>query len=103
LTTARRVNTGLYRFVRLGNGPITGLKIRCPKGRAGFDSALGTTANLQFLVLASNAQDLKVSLANECENLSAHIRQLVRRCHAFTRSLPNTPIETLDLIGENDT
>ena len=35
LTTARRVNTGLSRFVRLGNGLITGLKIRCPKRAAG--------------------------------------------------------------------
>ena len=55
------------------------------------------------LVSARTAQDLKVSLANECENLCAHICQLVRRCHALTRSLPNAPIETLYLIGENDT
>jgi hypothetical protein len=31
LTTARRVNTGLYRFVRSGSTAITGLKIRCVK------------------------------------------------------------------------
>ena len=43
MTTARRVNTGFYLLVRLGNGPITGLKIRCPKGRAGSTPALGTT------------------------------------------------------------
>jgi len=30
LTTARRVNTGLYHFVRLGNGVNTGLKILGP-------------------------------------------------------------------------
>jgi hypothetical protein len=30
LTTARRVNAGLYRLVRLGNGASNGLKIRCP-------------------------------------------------------------------------
>jgi len=35
--------------------------------------------------------------------LARTIRQFVRRCHSLTRSLPNTPIETLDLIGENDT
>jgi hypothetical protein len=35
LTTARRVKTGLYRFVRLGWATFAGLKIRCPKGRAG--------------------------------------------------------------------
>src|SRR5829696_7424553 len=29
----------------LGNGPITGLKTRCPKGRAGSTPALGTTLN----------------------------------------------------------
>ena len=46
LTTARRVNTGLSRFVRLGNGLITGLKIRCPKGRAGSTPALGTRPKL---------------------------------------------------------
>jgi hypothetical protein len=101
--TARRVNTGLYRFVRLGNGPITGLKIRCPKGRAGFDSRPRHHSQSPILSLASNAQDLKVSLTNECENLSAHIRQIVRRCYAFTRGLPNTSIETLYLIGEDDT
>ena len=46
LTTARRVDTGSYRFVRLGSNAITGLKIRCPKGRAGSTPALGTTLNL---------------------------------------------------------
>jgi hypothetical protein len=33
----------LYRSVRSGNGPITRLKIRCPKGRAGSTPALRTT------------------------------------------------------------
>ena len=42
LTTAKRENTGSYRFVGLGKGAITGLKIRCPKGRAGSTPALGT-------------------------------------------------------------
>src|ERR1051326_2046825 len=44
-----------------------------------------------------------VNLSNKCENLSAHIRQLVGRGYALTRSLPNTPIETLYLVGEHDT
>jgi len=43
LMTARRVNTGLYRFVRLGWATFTGLRIRCPKGRGGSTPALGTT------------------------------------------------------------
>ena len=44
-------NTGSYRFVRLGNGPITGLKIRCPKGRAGSTPALGTNDFISSLEL----------------------------------------------------
>ena len=43
MTTARPVNTGSYRFVRLGDADFKGLKIRCPKGRAGSTPALGTT------------------------------------------------------------
>jgi hypothetical protein len=31
LTTARRVNIGSYRFVRLGDTDFNGLKIRCPR------------------------------------------------------------------------
>ena len=42
LTTATRVNTGSYRFVRLSNAGFSGLKIRCPQGRAGSTPALGT-------------------------------------------------------------
>ena len=41
--SAKRVNTGLYRLVRLVSTANTGLKIRCPKGRAGSTPALGTT------------------------------------------------------------
>ena len=37
LTTARRLNTGSYTLVRLSKSAVTGLKIRCPKGRAGSD------------------------------------------------------------------
>ena len=51
LTTARRVNTGSYRFVRPGDAPCNVLKIRCPKGRAGSTPALG--ANLDYLLLNS--------------------------------------------------
>ena len=48
LTTAKRVNTGSYRFVRLRKGRFMGLKIRCPKGRAGATPALGTTRGASF-------------------------------------------------------
>ena len=41
-----RVNTGLYRFVRLGMARSQDLKSRCPKGRAGSTPALGTILNL---------------------------------------------------------
>jgi hypothetical protein len=46
LPTARPVNTGSYRFVRLGDADSNGLKIRCPKGRAGSTPALGTITDL---------------------------------------------------------
>jgi hypothetical protein len=49
LTIARRVSTGLYRLVRLGNTSFTGLKIRCPKGRAGSTPALGTNSHTQLI------------------------------------------------------
>jgi hypothetical protein len=51
LPTARPVNTGSYRFVRLGDADSNGLKIRCPKGRAGSTPALGTNDFISSLEL----------------------------------------------------
>ena len=51
LTTARCVNTGLYRLVRLGNAASMGLKIRFPQGRAGSTPALGTNDFVSSLEL----------------------------------------------------
>ncbi len=42
LTAASPVNIDSSRFIRSGKMPSTGLKIRCPKGRAGSTPALGT-------------------------------------------------------------
>ena len=41
LTAASPVNIGSSRFIRSGKMPSNGLKIRCPKGRAGSTPALG--------------------------------------------------------------
>jgi len=66
LTTARRVNTGLYRFVRLGKGAVTGLKIRCPKGRAGSTPALGT-------ILESMAYEYSWTISSEVVSVAHRI------------------------------
>jgi hypothetical protein len=40
------MNTAWYRVVACSRMALKGLKIRCPKGRAGSTPALGTTFNL---------------------------------------------------------
>jgi len=42
LTTETSINTAWYHVVEVGESAVKGLKIRCPKGRAGSTPALGT-------------------------------------------------------------
>jgi len=57
LTTASRINPGLYRLVRLGSGAITKLKSVVRTGRAGSTPALGTNDVVSSLA----ADHLKLS------------------------------------------
>jgi hypothetical protein len=49
LTAETSINTAWYHVVAGGEIAVKGLKIRCPKGRAGSTPALGTSSTTQLL------------------------------------------------------
>ena len=65
LTTARPVNTGSYRFVRLGDAHSNGLKIRWPQGREGSNPSLGTNY-INNLAAVSRVNELHYGVSLRC-------------------------------------
>jgi len=66
LTTARRVNTGLYRLVRLGNAVITGLKICCAERWLTRVLVIEFCCKVAVIFLALYAVKFSMFCSNDC-------------------------------------